>query len=126
MNALDRSLIEKAGYDNGFEIIQKSDPSVVSLCLSLHPVKVDITIGNHEGAYALRFSDTLSLPGLKRGLNNELFQNGKIEAWYCVAGRSDTSSRGEGRVKAGIFIYLCCISSFVISNGNIYLYRMKR
>ncbi|MCL1958937.1 MAG: HNH endonuclease [Spirochaetes bacterium] len=81
MNSLDRSLIEKAGYDNGFEIVQKSDPSVVSLCSSLHTVKADITIGNHEGAYALRFSDTLSLPELKRGLNNELFQNGRIEAW---------------------------------------------
>jgi putative restriction endonuclease len=81
MNTLDRSLIEKAGYDNGFEIVQKSDPSVVSLCSSLHPVKVDITIGNHEGAYALRFSDTLSLSELKRGLNNELFLNGRIETW---------------------------------------------
>jgi putative restriction endonuclease len=81
MNSLDRSLIEKAGYDNGFEIVQKSDPSVVSLCSSLHPVKVDITIGSHEGAYALQFSDTLSLLELKRGLNNELFLNGRIEAW---------------------------------------------
>ncbi|WP_461246564.1 HNH endonuclease [Treponema sp. R6D11] len=81
MNSLDRSLIEKAGYDNGFEIIQKSDSSVVSLCSSLHPVKVDITIGNHEGSYDLRFSDTLSISELERGLNNELFQNGKIEAW---------------------------------------------
>jgi len=81
MNSLDRSLIEKAGYDNGFEIVQKSDTSVVSLCSSLHPVKVDITVGNHEGAYTLQFSDTLSLPELKRGLNNELFINGKIEAW---------------------------------------------
>jgi len=81
MNSLDRSLIEKAGYDNGFEIVQKSDSSVVSLCSSLHPIKVDITIGTHEGAYDLQFSDTLSLLELKRGLNNELFQNAKIEAW---------------------------------------------
>ncbi|GBU26891.1 hypothetical protein R84B8_00406 [Treponema sp. R8-4-B8] len=43
MNSLDRSLIEKAGYDNGFEIIPKSDSSVVSLCSSLHSVNVDIT-----------------------------------------------------------------------------------
>ena len=64
MNSLDRSLIEKAGYDNGFEIVQRSDPSFVSLCSSLHPVKVDITIGNHEGTNALQFSDTLSLPEL--------------------------------------------------------------
>jgi len=81
MNSLDRSLIEKAGYDNGFEIVQKSDASVVSLRSSLHPVKVDISVGNHEGAYALKFSDTLSLQELKRGLNNELFLNGIIEAW---------------------------------------------
>jgi len=81
LNSLDRSLIEKAGYDNGFEIVQKSDAFVVSLCSSLHPVKVDITVGNHEGAYVLRFSDTLSLQELKRGLNKGLFSDGKIEAW---------------------------------------------
>jgi hypothetical protein len=81
MNSLTRSLIEKAGYDNGFEIVEKSDTSIVSLCSSLHPVKVEITEGNHEGAYVLQFSDTLSLPELKRGLNKEFFLNGKIEAW---------------------------------------------
>jgi hypothetical protein len=42
MKALDRSLVEKAGYDNGFEIVAGSDPSVVKLCSSLHPVGVDI------------------------------------------------------------------------------------
>jgi hypothetical protein len=89
MNALDRSLIEKAGYDNGFEIAHKSDliletgvvSPVVSLGSSLHPVRADITIGNHEGAYVLQFTNNVSLPELKRGLNKELFQNGKIEAW---------------------------------------------
>ena len=50
MNTLDRSLIEKAGYDNGFEIVCKSDPAIVSLESSLHPVAADISDGNHEGA----------------------------------------------------------------------------
>ena len=81
MKTLDRSLIEKAGYDNGFEIVQKSDFSVVSLCSSLHPLRVDINQGNFEGSYALRFSDNLSLSELKRGLNKELFLNGNIEVW---------------------------------------------
>jgi hypothetical protein len=81
MNSLDRSLIEKAGYDNGFEIVQKSDPSIVILCSSLHPVKVEITIGNHEGSYVIHFSDNLNLQELKRGLNKEIFINDKIEAW---------------------------------------------
>ena len=47
----------------------------------LHSVKVDIFDGNHEGSYILRFSDDLTLAELKRGLNKELFQNNKIEAW---------------------------------------------
>jgi len=67
MTTLDRSLIEKAGYDsqtalagcksipyrasrrldNGFEIVHKSEPSVVSLRSSLHSIKADITEGNH-------------------------------------------------------------------------------
>jgi hypothetical protein len=81
MNSLTRSLIEKAGYDNGFEIVQKSDTSVVSLCSSLHPVKAEITEGDHDGAYILQFSDSLSLQELKRDLNKELFQNGIIEVW---------------------------------------------
>ena len=81
MKTLDRSLIEKAGYDNGFEIVRKSDPSFVSLGSSLHSVTVDISDGSHEGAYILRFSDNLSLPELKRGLNKEIFQNDQIEVW---------------------------------------------
>ncbi|MDR0286662.1 MAG: HNH endonuclease [Clostridiales bacterium] len=81
MNSLTRSLIEKAGYDNGFEIVHKSDASIVSLCSSLHPVKVEIAEGSHEGAYVVHFSDTLSLPELKRGLNKEFFLFVKVEAW---------------------------------------------
>ena len=81
MNSLDRTLIEKAGYDNGFEITKKGDPSVVSLSSSLHPITVDISEGNHEDSYVLQFSDNLSLTELKRGLNKELFLNDKIEVW---------------------------------------------
>jgi len=81
MKTLDRSLIEKAGYDNGFEIVQKSDSSIVCLCSSLHLIKVDIFDGNHDGSYAMLFSDNLSLSELKRGLNKEFFLGDRIEAW---------------------------------------------
>jgi hypothetical protein len=81
MKSLNRTLIEKAGYDNGFEVTQKSDPSVVSLSSSLHPITVDISEGNHEDSYVLQFSGNLSLSELKRGLNKELFLNDKIEVW---------------------------------------------
>ena len=81
MNSLARTLIEKAGYDNGFEIAKKSDPSMVSLSSSLHPITVNVFDGDHEGSYGIRFSDNLSLSELKRGLNKELFHNGKIEVW---------------------------------------------
>jgi len=81
MTTLDRSLIEKAGYDNGFEIVRKSEHIIVSLGSSLHSVTVDISDGSHEGTYVLRFSGNLNLPELKRGLNKEIFQNDKIEVW---------------------------------------------
>ncbi|MCL2128797.1 MAG: HNH endonuclease [Treponema sp.] len=81
MKTLDRSLIEKDGYDNGFEIILKGDPVVVSLGSSLHSITADIYDGSHEGTYVLRFSGNLSLPELKRGLNREIFKNEKIEVW---------------------------------------------
>jgi len=81
MNTLTCSLIEKAGYDNGFEIIYKSDHSIVSLGSSLHKVMVNITEGNHEGAYIIQFSGNVSLAELKRGLNKEIFKNDIIEAW---------------------------------------------
>ena len=52
MKSLDRTLIEKAGYDNGFEIAENgadacNDPSVVSLHSSIHAIKVNITCGTH-------------------------------------------------------------------------------
>jgi hypothetical protein len=84
MNVLDRSPIEKAWYDNGFEIVQQSDAYLFRMGSSLHPITADITEGIHQGAYALRFSANLSLTELKRNLNKELFQNGKIEAWNRV------------------------------------------
>jgi hypothetical protein len=81
MNSLTRSLIEKAGYDNGFEIALNDNPFVVSLCSSLHPIRAAISDGSHEGAFVVQFSGNLSLSELRRGLNNELFLNNKIEVW---------------------------------------------
>ena len=81
MKLIERSLIEKAGYENGFEIVQKSEVTVVSLSSSLHPIKVDITNGDYEGAYVLQFTGNLSLIELKRGLSKDIFRNDKIEVW---------------------------------------------
>jgi len=81
MKSLDRTLIEKAGYDNGFEIVEKSDHSIVRMCSSIHSIKVDITDGNHDGSYVLDFSENLDMLELKRGLNTEFFQDDKIEVW---------------------------------------------
>jgi len=86
MKSLDRTLIEKAGYDNGFEIAENgvdtgNYPSVVNLYSSIHAIKVNITCGVHDSSYVLEFSDNLSLAELKRGLNKEIFLNDKIEVW---------------------------------------------
>ena len=42
MNSLERSLIEKAGYDNGWEIVLESVPEMVSLASALHRARASI------------------------------------------------------------------------------------
>jgi predicted restriction endonuclease len=81
MNSLTRSLIEKDGYDNGFEIVKMNDSSLVSLSSSLHPITAQISAEKQEGSYVIRFSENLNLSELKRGLNKEIFQSKKIVVW---------------------------------------------
>jgi hypothetical protein len=73
MNTLDRSLIEKTGYENGFENVLENNESRVRLASSRHPVTVEVTEGKSEGAWKLRFSENLDIPELKRNLNKPLF-----------------------------------------------------
>jgi predicted restriction endonuclease len=81
MNTLDRSLVEKAGYENGFENVLESGESGVRLASSRHPVIVGITAGKSEGTWKLYFSDNLDIPELKRNLNKPLFPPNEISPW---------------------------------------------
>jgi hypothetical protein len=81
MNTLDRSLVEKAGYENGFENVLENNESGVRLASSRHPVTVEITEGKNEGAWRLRFSKNLDIPELKRSLNKPLFSPDEISPW---------------------------------------------
>lgn len=81
MNTLDRSLVEKAGYENGFENVLKSSEAGVRLASSRHPVIVEITAGKNEGTWKLHFSDNLDIPELKRNLNKPLFPPNEISPW---------------------------------------------
>jgi putative restriction endonuclease len=66
MNPLQRTLIEKAGNDNGFEHVLASEANGVTLASARHPNRV--LVGLENGAYQVRFqmaSPTL-LPELQR------------------------------------------------------------
>jgi predicted restriction endonuclease len=81
MNTLDRSLVEKTGYENGFENVLENDESGVRLAFSRHPIIVEIIAGKSEGTWKLQFSNNLDIPELKRNLNEPLFPPNEISPW---------------------------------------------
>ncbi|GHV84989.1 hypothetical protein AGMMS50230_05970 [Spirochaetia bacterium] len=81
INTLDRSLVEKAGYENGFENILENNDTGVRLASSRHPVIVEVTSGKSEGSWKLHFSDNLDIHELKRNLNTPLFPLDEISPW---------------------------------------------
>jgi putative restriction endonuclease len=66
MNPLQRTLIEKAGNDNGFEHVLASEANGVTLASARHPTLV--LVGLENGAYHVRFQATSPtlLPELQR------------------------------------------------------------
>lgn len=46
MNSLERTLIEKAGYDNGWEITVESNPEQVILASALHRARARVSKSN--------------------------------------------------------------------------------
>jgi len=59
MNALERALIEKAGYDHGFENVLGDAPAdTVRMASARHPAQVEVRL--EQGAYALRILTTQS------------------------------------------------------------------
>ena len=66
MNPLQRTIIEKAGNDNGFEHVLASDANVVVLASARHPTRA--LIGLKSGAYQVLFQEAppTLLPELQR------------------------------------------------------------
>ena len=76
MNPLQRTLIEKAGNDNGFEHVLASEASSVALASARHPTRV--LVGLENGAYQVHIqaaSPTL-LPELQRSFPQTGMESG--------------------------------------------------
>jgi len=67
VNSLDRSLVEKAGYDNGWERSSAGDDSRVLLASSRHGFSASVRKGVHEGEWVVGFSEGFPVDELKRG-----------------------------------------------------------
>lgn len=82
MNTFERTLIEKAGADNGWECMVESTDSFVRLASSRHSLTVDIQLDSQSAMnYTLQFSQPVDLVELKRGMPNSFFQNDIITAF---------------------------------------------
>lgn len=78
MNPLQRTLIEKAGNDNGFEHVLDSEANGVTLASARHPTRV--WVGLENGAYHVRFQATSStlLPELQRSFPEAGIESGEF------------------------------------------------
>lgn len=78
MNSFDRALIEKAGNDNGWEIILESTPERVVLSSARHMNTVSVTSEVDGQRWQLEFTGTVDSDELRRGLPDVLFPDDKI------------------------------------------------
>lgn len=78
MNPLQRTLIEKAGNDNGFEHVLDSEAGGVTLASARHPTRVWVDLQN--GAYHVRFhaSSPTLLPELQRSFPQAGIESGEF------------------------------------------------
>ena len=57
MNSLERSLLEKIGYDNGWEVVATQNPDSLTLASARHSAAVTITTVSQGPRYLLGFPD---------------------------------------------------------------------
>ena len=82
MNTLERTLIEKAGADNGWECVLENRQDTVRLASARHTVCVDIIdLADLPDRNELRFSEPVERTELERDLPPELFQSHRITAY---------------------------------------------
>jgi hypothetical protein len=82
MHTLERSLIEKAGNDNGWEYVKESSSDQIRLASSRHGCEVFIRSGTEEGEYILAFSLPLDQHELQRGFPADIIlPNSQFKIW---------------------------------------------
>jgi putative restriction endonuclease len=79
MNLLQRTLVEKTGYDNGFEHVATSDGSRVTLASARHANRA--SVGLENGTYHVRFQTASPslLPELQRGFATMTLVDGEFQ-----------------------------------------------
>lgn len=79
MNSLERSLIEKAGYDNGWEIVVESVPEQVSLASALHRGCAAIEPADRPNAWMLTLPPGPLADELSKAEAANLEKNGSFQ-----------------------------------------------
>ncbi len=81
MNSLERSLVEKAGYDNGWERSSSESDESVLLASSRHGFSAMVRKGKHEAEWSIRFGNGFPLDELKRGFPSIAFSASEALPW---------------------------------------------
>lgn len=91
MNALERSLIEKAGYNNGFENVRESSAEGVALSSSRHKTEARIgSLGGGTNDWSITFTGTLLVNELARSFatgpqsDHTFHAHGASELWRLL------------------------------------------
>jgi len=81
MNILDRSLVEKAGYDNGWERSSSDSDENVVLASSRHGYSALVRKGSHDAEWSVRFGNGFPIDELRRGLPANAFSESEALPW---------------------------------------------
>jgi hypothetical protein len=80
VNTLDRIAIEKAGYDNGWEL-STPENDCLALSSSRFPGIINVDYNPAGKEWTLSFSENINIDELKRGLPKEIFQYNSALCW---------------------------------------------
>jgi hypothetical protein len=80
VNTLDRIAIEKAGYDNGWELAALEN-DCLALSSSRFPGIINVDYNPAGKEWTLSFSENINIDELKRDLPKEIFSNNSVLCW---------------------------------------------
>jgi hypothetical protein len=81
MNSLDRSLLEKAGNDNGWERIGRGEGGEVLLSSSRHGFSAKVWDGGNGGEWLVDFNTAFPVGELKRSFPEAMFHGSQARPW---------------------------------------------